>query len=251
MSKNYKYIFELIAIFLAITLSFLVEEWREDRQNRKETVKAIRMIQFDISIDTNYYHLRLQRIKRIAEALKPALDGKLSDGDVIAFRKVLNGLKANADYAPTTQGIKYLRNNIRLPDLKNDTLLTTLGQYYELSEGDGNYAALNRFHFNLTAKNYEDIYSYNPHFLHSDTSIAYPAIRKHMDDFLKDPYWLGRINLTYREASRNMPLVFNKNLNTAEYLLRQIKLELDPKITKYSADAKEGEFDWEKADNKN
>jgi hypothetical protein len=243
MSKYYKYAFELVAIFLAITLSFLVDEWREERQNRQETVKAIKMIQFDITIDTNYYHLRLKRLKRAAAALEPALNGKLTNGDVVAFRRVLNGLKSNADYAPTTQGIKYLRNNIRLPDLKNDTLLTTLGQYYELSDGDGNYAVFNRSHFEMTGKNYEDIFSYNPHFFHNDTTISYPAIRQHMKAFLNDPYWSGRINLAYREASRNMPLVYQKNLKTAEYLLRKIKLELDPEIDNYSAKAEPGEFD--------
>lgn len=243
MSKYSKYFFELIAIFLAITLSFLVEEWREDRQNRKETVKAVKMIQFDITIDTNYYHLRMERINRIAKALEPALEGKLPDGDVVAFRKVLNGLKANADYAPTTQGIKYLRYNIQLPDFKNDTLLTTLGLYYELSTKGGNYAILNRSHFEMTGENYEDIFKFNPHFLHNDTSICNPAIRKHMKDFLSDSYWLGRINLAYREASRTMPMVYEKNLKTAEFLLRKIKLELDSDIENYSANSEPGEFD--------
>ncbi|MEQ8237572.1 MAG: hypothetical protein RIA69_00090 [Cyclobacteriaceae bacterium] len=232
--QNYaKYLFELIAIFLAITLAYIVDEWREKQQNREETVKAIKMIQFDLKIDTNYFHLRLDRLQKVAKALEPAIDGTLPEGDVIAFRKVLNGLKANADYAVVTQGIKHLQNNIKSPTLKNDTLVTALGQYYDLSTGTGNYALFNQSHFRMTEDNYENIYSFNPHFLDSDTAISYPAIRKNMQAFLNDPYWLGRINLAYREASRNMPAVYHKNIRFIEFILTKIPQELDPDIKSY------------------
>jgi len=234
MSKYSKFLLELLAIFLAITLAYLVEEWREEQQNREETIKAIELIQFDLKIDTNYFHLRLNRLQKIAEALEPALNGELPEGDVIAFRKVLNGLKANADYAVVTQGIKYLQNNIRLPILKNDTILTALGQYYDLSTGRGNYVLFNQSHFEMTGENYEKIYRFNPHFLNTDTTVSYPAIRKNMNAFLKDPYWLGRINLAYREATRNMPATYHKNIRFIEFILRKIPLELDPNIEYYT-----------------
>jgi len=234
MKKYAKYLFEFIAIFVAISLSFLVEEWREQKQNREETVKAIKMIRRDLRIDTNYYKLRKERLERFASYLEPALDGELPSGDVESFKKVLSGLKGIADYQVKTQGVNYLRNNIRLPSMKNDTLLTQIGFYHDLSSGMGNYQILMKEQAEISGENYHKIFEFNPHFLNPDTSISHKAIRAHMNAFLKDKYWLGRINLTYREAIRTMPLVYDKNERMAIALLQGIEDELDDSVDKYS-----------------
>ena len=47
-----KYIFEVLAIFVGITLSFMVDEWREDKQNREETLTALGIIKEDLQQDS-------------------------------------------------------------------------------------------------------------------------------------------------------------------------------------------------------
>ena len=41
MNKYLRYVFEIVAIVVGITISFIVDEWREDRQSRKETEKVL------------------------------------------------------------------------------------------------------------------------------------------------------------------------------------------------------------------
>ena len=43
-----KYFYEIIAIVIGITISFIVDEWREDRQNRTETVNSLSSIKEDL-----------------------------------------------------------------------------------------------------------------------------------------------------------------------------------------------------------
>ena len=77
--KYTKYLFEIIAIFIGITLSLMADEWRDKKQNREETVKALKMIREDLVADTvkfsdfigyydyikDIYDLQYYHIKRI------------------------------------------------------------------------------------------------------------------------------------------------------------------------------------------
>lgn len=228
-----KYIYEFLTIFIAVTISFLVDEWREENQNRKETLNALQLIRSDMQIDTNYYHLRLARLDRHAKALEKGMNGDDQHLDIQSFKELLLGLRGNADYIVQKQGINYLTNNIQLPTFKNDTLLTAISMYYELSSPEGNYGMFVNEHFKIASQHYYETFDFNPHFLHPDTIIANAAIRENMDRFLVDPYWIGRINLMHREAARSMPSVFNKNLEFAEFLLQKIENELDEKVVFY------------------
>lgn len=231
--KLKKYLFEFLAIFIAITASFLLDEWRETRQHRDETKKALEFIKMDIRIDTNYYKLRMNRLERHAKALEKGLDGSISSANLDDMKSLLTGLRGNADYEIQHYGFNYLSNNIRMPIMKNDTLLISLGLYYDLSSSTGNYGLFGREHFRLASDNYYKMFEAFPRFLDKDTTIANNAIREGMDDFLNDPYWQGRINLMHREADRSMQLVYDKNLKFAEYLLDQIEKELDDDVGMY------------------
>lgn len=231
--KVKKYLFEFLAIFIAITASFLLDEWRETRQNREETKKALEFIRMDIQIDTNYYRLRMSRLERHAKALEKGLNGSISSDKIDDMKLLLRGLRGNADYEIQHYGFNYLSNNIRMPKMKNDTLLISLGLYYDLSSPSGNYGLFGREHFRLASDHYYKMFESFPRFLDKDTTIANNAIREGMNEFLSDPYWQGRVNLMYREADRSMQLVYDKNLKFAEYLLDQIEKELDDDIDMY------------------
>lgn len=51
MKKISKYLIELIVIVVGITLSFMVDEWREERQNREETLKVLSNLKFNLQTD--------------------------------------------------------------------------------------------------------------------------------------------------------------------------------------------------------
>jgi len=227
--KITRYLFEFITIFVAISLSFLVEEWREERQNRDETKKALEFIKMDMRIDTNYFKLRLGRLERHADALEKGLDGKIPADSITQIKNLLRGLRGNADYHVQQHGIYYLRNNIKMPDLKNDTLLVGIGMYYQLASPQGNYGLFNNEHFQLASEHYYQLFDVFPGYLDADTSVVYETIQKGIDEFLSDPFWHGRIHLMYREANRSMPLVYRKQRDFAEHLLQKIDLELDDK----------------------
>ncbi len=63
--KAGKYLFEVIVIFIGITISFLFESWRKNQEGRLETVKQLTLLENDLSraytwieeIDSNYYEL--------------------------------------------------------------------------------------------------------------------------------------------------------------------------------------------------
>lgn len=232
--KITKYLFEFIAIFVAISLSFLVEDWREERQNRNETKKALEFIKMDMRIDTNYFKLRLSRLERHANALGKGLDGEIPADSMTQIKSLLQGLRGNADYHVQQHGIYYLRNNIKMPDLKNDTLLVGIGMYYQLASPQGNYGLFNSEHFQLASQNYYQLFEVFPGYLDADTSVVHDTIQKGMNEFFSDPFWYGRIHLMYREANRSMPLVYRKQRDFAEHLLQKIDQELDDNIEMYT-----------------
>ena len=47
-----KYVYEVIAIVVGITISFMVDEWREERQNREELVVALKLINKELISDS-------------------------------------------------------------------------------------------------------------------------------------------------------------------------------------------------------
>ena len=41
MKPYLKYLFEVLAIVVGITLSFVVDEWREERQKKREEIQSL------------------------------------------------------------------------------------------------------------------------------------------------------------------------------------------------------------------
>lgn len=222
-----KYLLEFLVIFIGITASFLVDDWREDNQYRAETIKALKLIKFDLRIDTNYYKLRMNRLKIAAERLRPGLTDEPDTLSTRDIRGILKGLRTNADYQVQSYGYNYLNNNIQFPVLHKDTILTNLGIYNALSSKDGNYRLFSLAHFETSLENYKNLATIFPEYLNEDTLIVNRSIIANKDQFLNDPYWKGRISIMYKEATEYMPAVYNKNLKFAEYILAEIEEEIN------------------------
>lgn len=221
-----KYFLEFAAVFIGVVAAFGLEEWRDQKQEKEETLKALNLIKLDLERDTSLYHFRLDRIiDRNIEYLKLAEQGESIS--VEDFRKVHKALRSGSEYKVFDYGYNYLRNNIRFPRVKNDSALMWIGYYYTLSSPEGNYGRHNAEYQAFTYKSYKKLFEYFPHFFHQDTVMSNAEIRKNIPRFFDDPYWQARIPITERELSGLIKAIFEKNLHFAEHLLKFIEKELE------------------------
>lgn len=219
-----KYLLEFLAVFIGIISAFGLEEWRENKKEREETVKALKFIRQDLTRDTSYYNLRLNIIERNENYLSlGALGNQISVGD---FKKLHKGLRSAVEFKVHDYGYNYLKNNLQYPTLKSDTLMMWIGYYYSLSSPEGNYGRLNNAYWNLTTTNYTKLFEIFPNFFHADTSIANLEIQSNINYFFESPYWQGRVNLTHRENRDLIKIIFEKNKLFAEDILIDIEDEL-------------------------
>lgn len=69
MKKYAKYLIEFVVIVFGITASFMVDEWREERQDRKELKNILQMMQSNLQQDSikmiNVADFMLRRVSRI------------------------------------------------------------------------------------------------------------------------------------------------------------------------------------------
>jgi len=122
-----KYLFEIIAIFIGITGSFLLDEWREDNQNRDETVEVLKLIKSDLQQDTLQIS-ELLKIK-VIEKIKVFLDDPDRSSDTLRFWTIMRAL-SNADI-PTISNTGYSSfANLQKIILKNDSLFILISSYY-------------------------------------------------------------------------------------------------------------------------
>ena len=131
MKKFGKYIFEIIAIFIGITASFLVDEWREDAERRKDLEANLRAIAHQLERDsTNSGKIILYF---------DSITVKLSEVFVVDYYKVRPSnwpvLRDNL----TDLGVKMERNSRAYQSflqfnlskyLKDDSVLLQLNHYY-------------------------------------------------------------------------------------------------------------------------
>jgi len=214
-----KYLFEFLAIFVGVFAAFGLEEYRETINEREQTLKALNFIYTDIYIDSMLYNVRIADIDENTKRLERGLNRKTMSID--DFKELHEGLRSAVEYKVYDFGINYLRNNIQQPKLKYDSILTMVDWYYTQSSEEGNYGRLNSDYWTITTENYIKLFEVFPNFFSTDTTLANNEIRRNLSRFLGDPYWQGRINLTYRENSGIIKYVFEKNQRyNAELMLR-------------------------------
>ena len=129
-----KYIYEVLAIVIGITLSFMVDEWREERQNREIENTYLINLRSDLVQDTSFFTLMISRDSQ-------------SVNDGIKLRKVLyqnDSVNNPENFIVSTQFIGRLiaveainttfveiQNSGMLKLIKNDSLRRNLIAYHE------------------------------------------------------------------------------------------------------------------------
>lgn len=122
-----KYLFEVLAIITAITLSFLFDEWRDRRKDRRDSVELLSSIADNLKTDTT--NLRLTRdyqetmIAAIRHVLtKPdSLNADSLAGGLIAFQTYPTFRKTDVGYLTMVQtGQSRVLTNKKLLNQIND-----------------------------------------------------------------------------------------------------------------------------------
>jgi hypothetical protein len=202
---------------------FLVEEYREKQNDIEETRKALGFIYEDLYIDSIYYELRLARINENIRDLEIGVNK--TNLSVEDFRKLHAGLRRAEDYSVRDYGYKYLINNIKNPKVKFDSVLTLITTFHKNSS-EGDYGMFNKLYWEITHENYLKLFEMFPNFFNADTTLANNEIRRNIKSFLADPYWQGRINLTYQECSGIIKPLSESNRYWNNEIMRQLKTEI-------------------------
>ncbi|MDH5367177.1 MAG: hypothetical protein OEW67_09340 [Cyclobacteriaceae bacterium] len=136
-----KYLFEIIAIFIGITLSLIVDEWRENRQNREETVKALKMIRGDLVADTVEYNRSINIYSYFREGYERQyiLNKPVSDIDsLLNLYSYSYWLNETYDRKSGINAFESLSNRV----IKNPQIGGKLSNYYSFT--DNGYSLLLR-----------------------------------------------------------------------------------------------------------
>jgi hypothetical protein len=159
-----KYIFEILVIFIGITISFLFESWRNDREGRLETKKQLTLLRNDLGrtkawieqIDSNYN----ETISNISH-LKNGKDLSEEDFSLLMFKIFDNPI----DF-PLRDISPYLSQVSRLNETSNisgsDKIITSVAfiqtlvrEDYELNKSISDYVD-NRIWPKLNKNNFQD-----------------------------------------------------------------------------------------------
>lgn len=132
MESKLKYLYEVAAIVVAITLSLLVDEWREKRQQREETAEVLKLIKSDLESDRNALVPFAKSHDR-----KNTYDDFLIAPDLASdsarFWAMIAGI--NTEAAPERSLTGYSAFvNLEKVILKNDSLFGLISYYYSNSQ---------------------------------------------------------------------------------------------------------------------
>lgn len=141
MKKYLKYLIELIVIVVGITLSFMVDEWREERQNREKVISALKIIQQNLVQDSIQIERHIDSRENEEKGLDLLLDAKgLVDDSVkhINYKLLVRG-----SYFFNRKQVGYENLvDLELIEFNNIEMLNLLETYYNID-------------FNLTSVEYD------------------------------------------------------------------------------------------------
>lgn len=189
MKKYFKFIFEVIAIVLGITLSFVVDEWREKRQFREETLKVLKFIQSDLKQDSS----KLADLVALnPKFFKTFLDNPDEATDTIRVQVTTLGVGSPPLVDITKSGYITLTTK-RSIVMKNDSLLPLISSYYNDHEYDRtteNFRASSRNLWNYVNKKFKSFYkisAYSNSKLKFEDLAAIPDYLKHTREVTNQP----------------------------------------------------------------
>ena len=140
MKKLKDYIFELVVIFVGISLSFYVEEWREGRENVELLHSNLASIKLELIEDTVVLSEKLRHIDSANVRLNSCLvnqkyelkEGELFDSwiDIIATLNMI--ISHSQDLRNNNASFKNYTQNSFSQYLRNAKLKGLLNEYYEV-----------------------------------------------------------------------------------------------------------------------
>lgn len=142
---------EFMAIFVAVFLSFLAEDYREYLGDRRDEVRLLRGLKQDLEVDTVFFGIGTIPTDSLAsvagEWLQANWNRSEPPSDSIAW--ALNGLYRGMAYAPARTEYEAARSSGRLDLIRNAELRRQINTHFEQTHGVlGQVWALNwQFHF--------------------------------------------------------------------------------------------------------
>ena len=224
MKPYLKFLFEVVAIVVGITLSFMVDEWREDRQNREHTLRSLKEIRGDLIEDTNRINHVISYNNSLAE--KAVLLQKPPQKNLdLKQRQSLYG------FGPVVfniRGSSYSRfiNNNEEPVIKNDSIIRMLGSYYHIDWLQSQNLEYRETAFDLNKNHFRTI----PHLYENELTKEQEIEQlKFLNDLHNSTTFINDINF-YLNHLNVINRIYDSYLQAANNLLEAIDKELNLKI---------------------
>ena len=138
LKSSLKYVYEVIAIVVGITISFMVDEWREESQNRKETLTLLSSIKEDLTMDTITIQKAIDQFKWARKNYYFASFGRPS---ILHYDSAYKYIHYLIDYLSTAtlrnNGYDQFKSTLNNPVMENEGILKVLSEYYDESDISG------------------------------------------------------------------------------------------------------------------
>ena len=134
LSNSKKYIFELVAIFLGISLSFYAENYRQDIEIYNLLKDDLLSINADISNDINEMERIDKRIKIsiiAMDSLRLYLTDKIDIDQIILVRLIKRMLYSRNTFFPYGAAYQVAQNSGRINAIIDQDLMKLLSEYYQ------------------------------------------------------------------------------------------------------------------------
>ena len=134
LSNSKKYIFELVAIFLGISLSFYAENYRQDIEIYNLLKDDLLSINADISNDINEMERIDKRIKIsiiAMDSLRLYLTDKIDVDQTILVRLIKRMLYSRNTFFPYGAAYQVAQNSGRINAIIDQDLMKLLSEYYQ------------------------------------------------------------------------------------------------------------------------
>ena len=132
-----KYAGEFVIIFTSITFTWWFDEWRQEREDRKEELRLLRNLNSNLKQDSVNLTGELNYVRRSEFTLETFLDkierGDLKDSDSSGF--MLRRLIVAPEFHPNTTTFEAIKSTGELKLISDDSLSQAIMNMYEVTYG--------------------------------------------------------------------------------------------------------------------
>ena len=143
---------EILLVVIGILIALSIDNWNEERKERKTELQYLKRLMIDLTNDTSYYAGRIAEAKFAIESLDKYIHETYETQESIEEVKQLFGLLyLNTDHL-TTQNTTYqeLVSGGKLSVFRNEQLKTSIVDYYRVNKELGTHIK----EFNLASTEY-------------------------------------------------------------------------------------------------